>query len=79
MISYPFAKLLSDEIHKTNPNAKIQWYQTWGRPYGDKDRCEEIPEVCTFNGKKIMHNNIKNLGHFKRSNYKQLRCRQNHL
>ena len=51
MISFPFAKLLSDEIHQYNPNAKIQWYQTWGRPYGDQDRCEDIPQVCTFDGR----------------------------
>jgi hypothetical protein len=41
---------LSEEIHQTSPNAKIQWYQTWGRPYGDGDRCDEIPQVCTFDG-----------------------------
>jgi len=50
VISYPFAKLLSEEIQHNNPNAKIQWYQTWGRPYGDQDRCEDIPQVCTFDG-----------------------------
>lgn len=49
-ISYPFAKLLSHEIHQNNPNAKIQWYQTWGRPYGDEDRCKDIPKVCTYEG-----------------------------
>ena len=41
---------MSEEIHQTSPNAKIQWYQTWGRPYGDEDRCDEIPQVCTFDG-----------------------------
>ena len=53
MISYPFAKLLSEEIQHNNPNAKIQWYQTWGRPYGDQDRCDDIPQVCTFDGNKV--------------------------
>ena len=49
-ISYPFAKLLSEEIHQTSPNSKIQWYQSWGRPNGDEERCDEIPQVCTFDG-----------------------------
>merc|ERR1712027_130684 len=47
---YPYAQKLSAEIHKFNPDAKIQWYLTWGRPNGDEDRCEEIPQVCTYEG-----------------------------
>ena len=49
-ISFPYAQKLADEVHKYNPNAKIQWYLTWGRPFGDSDRCDEIPQVCTFGG-----------------------------
>ena len=49
-ISYPFAKLLSHEIHQANPNTKVQWYLTWGRPNGDAERCDQIPQVCTFDG-----------------------------
>ena len=48
--SYPYAQQLSAEIHKFNPQAKIQWYLTWGRPNGDDDRCDEIPQVCTYEG-----------------------------
>ena len=48
--SYPYAQKLSAEIHKFNPDAKIQWYLTWGRPNGDEDRCDEIPQVCTYEG-----------------------------
>ena len=48
--SYPFAKHLSEEVRKYSPNAKIQWYLTWGRPYGDEDRCNDIPQVCTYEG-----------------------------
>ena len=29
--SYPYAKQLSEEIHNSNPNAKIQWFLTWVR------------------------------------------------
>ena len=49
-ISFPYAKKLADEVHQYSPNAKIQWYLTWGRPFGDSDRCSEIPRVCTFEG-----------------------------
>ncbi|SOE23964.1 hypothetical protein SAMN06298216_4335 [Spirosomataceae bacterium TFI 002] len=34
----------------SNPNSKLLFYQTWGRKNGDKSRCEEIPEVCTYAG-----------------------------
>ena len=49
-ISFPYAEKLSNEVHKYNPDAKIQWYLTWGRPFGDQDRCADIPQVCTFDG-----------------------------
>ena len=49
-ISFPFAKLLSHEIHQANPDTKVQWYLTWGRPNGDAERCDQIPQVCTFDG-----------------------------
>ena len=49
-ISYSFAKLLSHEIHQANPDTKVQWYLTWGRPNGDAERCDQIPQVCTFDG-----------------------------
>lgn len=48
--SFTYANLLADEVHKHNPEAKIQWYLTWGRPFGDDDRCQDIPQVCTFDG-----------------------------
>ena len=48
--SYPYAQQLSAEIHKFNPQAKIQWYLTWGRPNGDDARCDEVPQVCTYEG-----------------------------
>ena len=28
----------------------MQWYLTWGRPNGDDERCDEIPQVCTYEG-----------------------------
>ena len=28
----------------------MQWYLTWGRPNGDEERCDEIPQVCTYEG-----------------------------
>ena len=45
-----YAKHLAEEVHKHNPGAKIQWYLTWGRPFGDSDRCSSIPKVCTYEG-----------------------------
>lgn len=48
--SYKYAKHLAEEVHKHNPGAKIQWYLTWGRPFGDSDRCSSIPKVCTYEG-----------------------------
>ena len=52
---------MSEEIHQTSPNAKIQWYQTWGRPYGDGDRCDEIPQVCTFDGTYTIFPNLAHI------------------
>lgn len=37
-----------NEIH--NPNSQLLFYQSWGRKNGDKARCEERPEVCTYAG-----------------------------
>ena len=48
--SYPYAQKLSEEIHQYNPEAKVQWYLTWGYPNGDDGRCDEIPQVCTYEG-----------------------------
>ena len=48
--SFPFAKNLANLVHEANPKAVIQWYLSWGRPFGDGDRCQDIPEVCSFEG-----------------------------
>ena len=49
--SYPYAKQLSEEIHNSNPNAKIQWFLTWGRANGATGwLCDNWPNTCTYEG-----------------------------
>merc|ERR1712062_310291 len=47
-ISFPYAKKLAEEVHQYNPNAKIQWYLTWGRPFGGMQNA--ITETYTTYG-----------------------------
>ena len=48
--SHSYADQLSNEILASNPNAKIQWYLTWGRINGDSSLCGSYPNVCTYEG-----------------------------
>ena len=48
--SHSYADQLSNEILASNPNAKIQWYLTWGRINGDNSLCGSYPNVCTYEG-----------------------------
>ena len=49
--SYPYAKILSEEIHNNNPNAKVQWFLTWGRANGATGwLCDNWPNTCTYEG-----------------------------
>lgn len=47
---FPYASYLNSEIKSSNPGAKTMFYMTWGRKYGDADRCSRLPEVCTYEG-----------------------------
>ncbi len=44
------AKQLVKLIHNNARNAKIIFYNTWGRKNGDKDNCGSLPEICTYEG-----------------------------
>ena len=46
--SQPYADKLIREIRSGSPDALIQFYQTWGRPYGLADDCETNPFVCEY-------------------------------
>eukprot|EP00094_Tigriopus_californicus_P011116 TCALIF_10727-PA protein Name:"Protein of unknown function" AED:0.41 eAED:0.41 QI:0/0.33/0.4/0.4/1/1/10/143/554 len=46
--SYPFARNLIEEIRVHSPEAKIQFYQTWGRPYGEAVTCPDFPPNCEY-------------------------------
>ena len=35
-------------IRKRSPNAEIQFYQTWGRPYGEEESCPTFPANCDY-------------------------------
>ncbi len=37
-------------IRANAKNAKIVFYNTWGRKNGDKQNCQSMPEVCSYKG-----------------------------
>lgn len=49
--TFQYALILTNEIRKYSPNAKIQWYVTWARAIGDNKNCKDNKQVCTFNGR----------------------------
>jgi len=46
--SVPYLNILDDLIRANNPDTIIQFYQTWGRPFGSADDCESQPQFCQF-------------------------------
>merc|ERR1711892_8821 len=46
--SVPFLDILSDQIRANNPDTIIQFYLTWGRPFGSVSDCESEPQFCQF-------------------------------
>ena len=48
--TYPYAQQLCEMIHHYNPLAKIVFYMTWGRKYGDQSNCPFFPPLCTYEG-----------------------------
>jgi len=43
----PLDKLVN-EIKQSSPNATIQFYNTWGRPFGEETLCPDYPQFCTY-------------------------------
>jgi len=39
---------LVDMIRNNNPNTVLQFYLTWGRPFGSSENCESYPQMCTY-------------------------------
>lgn len=50
---FPFAKILADSIHASNPCTKTIFYMTWGRKNGDAANCANWPPMCTFEGMQL--------------------------
>lgn len=48
--SLPYANALADMIYAKNPEAKIIYFQTWGRFDGDQTNCATTPLVCDLAG-----------------------------
>ena len=46
--SVPYLDFLVEQIRDTSPEAIIQLYLTWGRPFGSADDCETHPQFCDF-------------------------------
>ena len=44
----PFLETLVHRIRKNNPDTIIQFYMTWGRPYGKDNLCETMEQFCTY-------------------------------
>jgi len=43
-----YLDILADKIRENNPDTIIQFYLTWGRPFGyDKD-CPSYPQLCNY-------------------------------
>jgi len=40
--------VLVREIKQSSPNATIQFYDTWGRPFGEESLCPDYPQFCTY-------------------------------
>ena len=46
--SVPYLDILVDHIRTNNPDTVIQFYLTWGRPFGSASDCESQPQFCQF-------------------------------
>ena len=45
-VSYP--DQLVTAIRENKPDTMIQFYLTWGRPYGEETLCGGLPQFCTY-------------------------------
>ena len=48
--SFAPAKKLVSLIHGNARDAKVIFYNTWGRKNGDQDNCKIMREICTYDG-----------------------------
>ena len=48
--SYPYAQQLCQMIRQYNPEARIVFYMTWGRKYGDSQNAQFYPVLGTYEG-----------------------------
>lgn len=48
--SYPYAQQLCEMIRQYNPDAKIVFYMTWGRKYGDQQNAQFYSPLGTYEG-----------------------------
>lgn len=47
---YPYAQQLCTMVREYNQDAKIIFYMTWGRKYGDNQNCQYFLPLCTYEG-----------------------------
>lgn len=47
---YPYARQLCEMVRQYSPDAKIIFYMTWGRKYGDEQNCQYFEPLCTYEG-----------------------------
>jgi len=47
-ISEPYLEILVERIRANNPDTIIQFYLTWGRPYGESNLCKTQSQYCTY-------------------------------
>ena len=44
----PYLDQLATAIRANNPETLIQFYLTWGRPYGEESLCESMEQFCSY-------------------------------
>ncbi len=47
---FPYAAALAAQVRAERPEARIVFYETWGRRDGDASNCKGVPAVCTYEG-----------------------------
>ncbi len=50
---YPYAEILVDSIHSSNPCTEPLFYMTWGRENGDQQNCQFYTPICTYDGMQL--------------------------
>ena len=46
--SKPYLDILLEQILANNPETRIQFYLTWGRPHGENHLCKEQEQFCAY-------------------------------